>query len=90
MMAQLRIDVYLKLTGIFKTRSAAGRAASSGYVSMEGRELKSSHSVSRGDVLHIVKPDGTAFSIRVKEIPENRQVSRRDRQEYYTVLGDSD
>ncbi|MBN2587740.1 MAG: hypothetical protein JXA64_08390 [Candidatus Fermentibacteraceae bacterium] len=86
----MRIDVFLKLTGIFRTRSSAGKAASAGYVSMDGRKLKSSHSVGRGDVLHIVKPDGTAFSIRVEEIPENRQVSRRDRQEYFTILGDPD
>lgn len=87
---QLRIDVYLKLMGIFKTRSAAGRAASGGFVSVDGRKLKPSHTVSRGEVMNIVRPDGSSLSIRVTDIPETGQVSRKDRQRYFTVVEDRD
>lgn len=82
----MRIDVYLKLIGMFKTRSAAGRAASGGFVSMDGRKLKPSHTVSADQVIAIVRPDGSRISIRVTDIPATGQVSRKDRQEYFSVV----
>jgi ribosomal 50S subunit-recycling heat shock protein len=85
-MPQLRIDVYLKLIGIFKTRSAAGRAASAGYVSSGERILKPSHAVVAGDILHITRPDGSRLSIRITDVPVSGQVSRRDRAKYFAVL----
>lgn len=82
----MRIDVYLKLIGIFKTRSAAGRAASGGFVSMDGRKLKPSHTVSGNEVITIVRPDGSSLSIRVTDIPATGQVSRKDRQKFFSVV----
>lgn len=83
----MRIDIYLKLMGIFKTRSMSGKACKSGYVSMEGRKLKPSHTVKTGDIIDIVKPDGSCSSIEVLGIPETGQVSRKQRGEYHRIVG---
>jgi ribosomal 50S subunit-recycling heat shock protein len=86
-MVQVRIDVYLKLVGIFKTRSVAGKACKAGFVSVDDRAVKSSLTVLNGDLLKIVKPDGTRLTIEVLEIPTGKQVSRKDRQDYCRIVG---
>lgn len=73
--------------GIFKTRSVAGKACKGGYVTMGDIEVKSSHSVNRGDLLEIVNPDGSKLSVEVLEIPSGKQVSRKARQDYFRIVG---
>lgn len=73
--------------GIFKTRSVAGKACKGGYVTIGDIEVKSSHSVNRGDLLKIVTPDGSKLSIEVLEIPSRKQVSRKDRESYFRIVG---
>jgi len=86
-MVQVRIDVYLKLMGIFRTRSVAGKACKGGFVSIDGKAVKSSLSVQNGDMLNIVKPDGSELTVEVLEIPTGKQVSRKDRQDYCRIVG---
>ena len=86
-MVQVRIDVYLKLMGIFRTRSVAGKACKGGFVSIDGKAVKSSLSVQNGDLLNIVKPDGSELTAEVLEIPARKQVSRKDRQDYCRIVG---
>ena len=87
MMVQVRIDVYLKLMGIFKTRSIAGKACKAGYISSGGNTVKSSLSVQNGDIFEIVKPDGSRLTVEVLKIPSEKQVSRKDRQDYCRIVG---
>ena len=87
MMVQVRIDVYLKLMGIFKTRSVAGKACKAGFVSIDGKACKSSLSIQNGDLLGIVKPDGSSLTVEVLKIPPDKQVSRKDRQDYCRIVG---
>jgi ribosomal 50S subunit-recycling heat shock protein len=56
---------------------------------MDGRKLKPSHTVGAGDVLEIVRPDGSRLTLRVTDVPSSRQVSRKDRGNFFTVLEDS-
>lgn len=86
----MRIDVYLNLIGAFKTRSASGRALSGGFVTSGGRKLKPSHTVSAGDTITIVRPDGTSISIEVTAVPDGRQVSRKERGDFFRVTGGAD
>ena len=86
-MVQVRIDVYLKLVGIFRTRSVAGKACKAGFISIDGLAVKSSYSVQNGDLLEIVKPDGSNVSVEVLKIPSSKQVSRKDRQNYCRIFG---
>ncbi len=79
MMVQVRIDVYLKLMGIFKTRSVAGKACKAGFIYIDDKAVKSSHSIQNGDLFEIVKPDGSRLTVEVLKIPPEKQVSRKDR-----------
>ena len=83
----MRIDVYLKLMGIFKTRSVAGKACKSGFVSIDDKAVKSSLTLQSGDLLEIVKPDGSRLTVEVLEVPPEKQVSRKDRQNYCRIVG---
>ncbi len=85
MTLQVRIDIYLKLIGVFKTRSIAGKACKAGCISIEQRAVKSSHSVQKGDLLTIINPDGGRISVEVLEIPSGKQISRKDRQDYCRI-----
>jgi len=83
----VRIDVYLKLMGIFRTRSVAGKACKAGYISIDDKAVKSSLSVQNGDLLEIVKPDGSRLTVEVLDVPSDKQVSRKDRQNYCRIVG---
>ncbi len=85
-MVPVRIDVYLKLMGIFKTRSVAGKACKAGFVSIDEKAVKSSLSVQNGDLLEIVKPDGSRLTVEVLSVPPDKQVSRKDRQDYCRIV----
>ncbi len=83
----MRTDVYLKLTGIFKTRTVAGKACKAGCVAIGGSAVKSSHEISRGDILEITKPDGSVLSIEILDIPSGKQVSRKERPLFFKTAG---
>lgn len=86
----MRIDVFLSLVGIFRTRSASGRAVSEGFVLSGDRALKPSHVVGEGDRITVVRPDGRRLTIEVTAVPEGRQVSRKERGRFYRVTGGED
>ena len=83
----MRIDIYLKLMGIFRTRSVAARACKGGYISVSNSAIKPSYSVNMGDRLEIVKPDASRIMLEVLKIPTGKQVSRKDRQDYFRIVG---
>lgn len=87
MTIQVRIDIYLKLMGVFVTRSVAGKACKAGCVLIHDRPVKSSYSVQKDDLIEIVKPDNSKVSVCVLEIPSGKQVSRKDRQDYCRIVG---
>ena len=83
----MRVDIYLKLMGIFKTRSITGKACKGGFITISGKAVKSSSTVNTGDMLEIVKPDGSILSVEVLKIPTGKQVARKDRQDYFRIVG---
>ncbi len=68
----LRLDKFLKVSGIIKRRSAAQKVAELGGVTKGERVLKSSYVVKIGDVLMIKQRNGT-MKIRVIEIPNDNK-----------------
>ncbi len=84
----MRIDVYLNLVGIFKTRSAAGKALSGGFVTMNGGKLKPSYVVETGDLLNVTKPDGRILAVRVTGIPEGKSLPKKERSKYFERVED--
>lgn len=82
----MRVDLFLKLSGLIKTRSRAKRACDGGYVMLNGAPAKPSADVSEGDRLEVEGARGRRRLVRVDEIPQTRQVSRKERRRLYTEL----
>lgn len=80
----MRLDIFLKNTGLIKQRSEAKRACDAGRVQIGGRPAKASHSVAVGDQLHITTPT-RLLDIEVLGIPTH-PLARRDRRRFYRIL----
>ncbi len=85
----MRIDLFLKLSGILKTRSLADRACGSGAVTIDGKTAKSASRVFPGSVVTVVRPQGDTLTFRVESVPESRSVSRAGRSSLFTVVGEN-
>ena len=84
----MRIDLFLKVTGLLKTRSIASKAIGSGAVELNGAPVKASAAVEPGSVISLVKPDGSRVEVEILIIPQSKNVSRKDRTELYSVLSE--
>jgi ribosomal 50S subunit-recycling heat shock protein len=78
-MFRMRIDLFLKVSGLLKTRSIAGKAIGSGAVSIDGELVKPSTQVESGALIDLIKPDGDRVLVRVLKVPETSSVSKKDR-----------
>ncbi len=85
MAAGLRIDLYLKLMGVTKTRMAAKRLCDTGKVLLFGKDLKPSHELEGGENLRILLPF-KEMELKVLEIPSGKSVAKADRPRYCLVL----
>ncbi len=83
----MRIDLFLKVSGLLKTRSIASKAIGSGAVELNGSKAKASSSVEPGAIIDMIKPDGSRISIKVLVIPSSKNVSRKDRGSLFEVIG---
>ena len=83
----MRIDLYLKVTGLLKTRSIASKAITAGAVELNGLKAKASSTVSVGSKISLIKPDGSRITLIVAEVPASKNVSRKDRDSLYDVVG---
>jgi ribosome-associated heat shock protein Hsp15 len=68
---KVRIDKWLWSVRIFKSRTLAADTIKSGKVKVNGTQVKSSHSVLRGDLV-TVKKNGINFTFKVIELIEKR------------------
>jgi ribosomal 50S subunit-recycling heat shock protein len=82
----MRIDLFLKLSGLVKTRSLAEKACDAGAVSIDGRTAKSASRVAVGSVVVLRKPSGEELTLAVRGIPASRSVSRAERELLYQML----
>lgn len=82
----MRIDLFLKLSGLVKTRSMGEKACDAGAVSIDGRTAKSASRVALGSVVVFRKPSGEEVTFAVRGIPASRSVSRADRDLLYQLL----
>ena len=83
----MRLDLYLRITGVFKTRTIAVKACRSGFVTVNGAQAKTSSEVKEDDVIQAVRPDGSLQTYRVLKVPSGSQVPKKDRGEYITMEG---
>jgi ribosomal 50S subunit-recycling heat shock protein len=73
------MDLFLRMTGVFKTRTIAAKACKSGIVTLNGSPAKVSSEVRENDAIQAVRPDGTLQSWRVLKIPTGTQIPKKDR-----------
>ncbi len=79
-MVKLRLDKFLKVSGIIKRRTIAQKLAELGGVTKDGRTLKPSYNVKVGDVLS-VKQRHSTLVIRVLKVPNGNK-----KDEYFEVV----
>ncbi len=82
----MRIDLFLKASGILKSRSMAAGACAAGAVTVNGKTAKSSSGVVPGSIVTVLRPRGGSITFRVDSIPGSGNVPRADRASLFTVL----
>jgi len=66
-----RIDKWLWAARIFKTRSIAADACKNGRITINGMNVKPSHTIKQGEIINVKKPPIT-YSFKVLQCIENR------------------
>jgi ribosome-associated heat shock protein Hsp15 len=81
----VRLDVWLDVACLFKTRSEAQRACKGGKVDVNGHAAKPHREVRAGDEIEISRPLGRRQRLVVRGITE-RHVPRAEARELYADL----
>jgi ribosome-associated heat shock protein Hsp15 len=66
----VRLDIWLDVTCLFKTRSEAKRACEGGKVDVNGQAAKSHREINIGDELEITRPFGRRQKVAVRGLAE--------------------
>jgi len=85
----MRVDLFLKLMGVTKTRMAAKRLCDMGKVLLLDKPLKPSHEVIPNDIVDVFLPQ-KEIQIKVLETPSSSSVAKRDRHQFYEILSSKD
>ncbi|MEO0231940.1 MAG: S4 domain-containing protein [candidate division WOR-3 bacterium] len=83
----MRIDKYLFLIGILKSRTVAKKACEKGYVFINERKVKGSVEVKEGDIIFLDFPL-RSIKIKVKKVPDKKSISKKERGDYFEILSD--
>jgi len=78
----VRLDVWLDVACLFKTRSAAQKACASGKIDVNGQAAKPHRQVRVGDALDIGRPYGRKQRIVVRAVTERHAPKAEARQLY--------
>jgi ribosome-associated heat shock protein Hsp15 len=81
----VRLDIWLDVACLFKTRSEAQNACKLGKVEVNGQPAKPHRALRPGDVIEISRPFGRRQKVRVKTLTE-RHVARAEARELYDDL----
>jgi ribosome-associated heat shock protein Hsp15 len=80
--AAVRLDVFLDVSCLFKTRSEAQRACKAGRVEVNGQPAKPHRLVHVGDALVIGRPLGTTQTITIRALAE-RSIPKAEARQLY-------
>jgi len=83
--AGVRLDVWLDIACLFRTRSEAQKACKGGKVDVNGQAARPNRLVRPGDELEISRPLGRKQRIRVRALAE-RHIAKADARELYEDL----
>jgi ribosome-associated heat shock protein Hsp15 len=81
--AEVRVDKWLQVARIFKTRTQAGEAIDAGHVKLDGARVKAGHIVKPGETLEVVKGPRRLW-LTVKAVAE-RPLPPAEARELYEV-----
>ena len=81
----VRLDIWLDVACLFKTRSEAQKACKSGRIEVNGQNAKPNRLVRPGDTLDIRRPLGRVQKIRIRGIA-GKHIARADARELYEDL----
>ena len=81
----VRLDVWLDVACLFKTRSEAQKACRGGKVDVNGQDAKQNRLVRPGDLLEISRPFGRKQRIRISALAD-RHVARAEARTLYEDL----
>jgi ribosome-associated heat shock protein Hsp15 len=81
----VRLDVWLDVACLFKTRSEAQKAVRAGKVSVNGQSAKPNRRLRVGDQLEISRPFGRKQRVRVVNFAEHH-IARADARRLYEDL----
>jgi ribosome-associated heat shock protein Hsp15 len=85
MVNELRIDIWLDVACLFKTRSEAQQACKTGKIAVNRQPAKPNRRVRIGDEIEISRPFGRKQTIRVRAL-EERHVAKADARDLYEDL----
>jgi ribosomal 50S subunit-recycling heat shock protein len=80
----MRVDLYLKLMGITKTRMLAKRLCDQSKVFLGSKAIKPSQEVLAGEILEIHLPQ-KELKLTILEIPSLKSVAKSERPQFGTV-----
>ena len=80
----MRLDIFLKSTGLVKQRSEAKRACDAGRVMIGDQPAKASHAVIVGEQI-LIESDVRLLDVEILAIPA-RPPAKRDRHRFYRII----
>lgn len=80
----MRVDLYLKLMGVTKTRMAAKRLCDSGKVLLNSKSIKPSQDIHEGETLDVFFPQ-RELRLRILAIPPAPSVAKKDRPQFMAM-----
>jgi ribosomal 50S subunit-recycling heat shock protein len=83
----MRLDQYLRASRLVVRRSVAQELCEAGAVFVNGQAARASRTVRAGDEI-ILKRRARILTVRVKEVPSAKQVSRAQAPTLYEIVGD--
>ena len=84
-MESVRLDVWLDVACLFKTRSEAQAACKGGKVAVNGQAAKPNRLIRTGDELQITRPQGRRQRLAIRGLAD-RHVARSDARQLYEDL----
>jgi len=81
----IRLDVWLDIACVFKTRSEAQKALKAGKIDVNGQAVKPNRQIKIGDEIEIGRPFGRKQRLKVLGIAD-RHVSKADARRLYEDL----
>src|SRR5262245_6523549 len=81
----VRLDIWLDVACLFRTRSEAQKASKNGKIDVNGQPAKPNRHIRPGDEIQISRPFGRKQRLKVRTLAE-RHVSKADARQLYEDL----